>query len=164
VKLISNNLNFLKSIFKFSLKISNPKKMKIIFLIIVNFFLNLKAISLQYDCNEHTNEMKMYAYYEDRFDKNSNVTFSFFTNFNQFKDLILDCNETYNITNYVAVLPTRSLIINEDFEFKKIFNQNQIDSIVYLNIANINGIDLNSKSFILSSNRFKIKVNVNMIF
>ena len=81
---------------------------KIIFLVILLFLLNLIVISIeQHLQNLYKSQWKHNSYYEDRFDKNSNVTFSFFANFKEFKDLILDCNQTYNITNYVTILSKR---------------------------------------------------------
>ncbi len=84
-----------------------------------------------------------------------NVTFSFLVNFNEFNDLILHCNQTYNITKYVSMWPKKPLIIDENVVLKNIFNQSQIDSLVFLEMGNIKGIDLNSKAFILAENRFK---------
>jgi hypothetical protein len=84
-----------------------------------------------------------------------NETFSFLVNFQEFNDLLLHCNQTYNITKYVSMWPKKPLIIDENVVLKKLFNQSQIDTLEFLEIGNIKGIDLNSKSFILTGNRFK---------
>ena len=104
-----------------------------------------------------------YNYFKTRLGQgrfSGNTTFSFFTNFNQFDDLLLDCSQTYNITESVVFRPKTSLIIDGKFHLRKIFNQSKIDSIEYLRLGNLKGFDLNSKSFILNSNRFRQKVVV----
>ena len=84
-----------------------------------------------------------------------NVTFSFLVNFQKFHDLILKCNQTYNITEYVSMWPKAPLIVDKTFVLKKIFNQSRIDAMKIFEIGNIKGIDLNSRPFILVKNRFK---------
>jgi len=124
-------------------------------------FLYLKSTVLTEEetCNQHKNEN---SYFERRQDQASNLTISFFVNFKDFNDLILDCNQTYNITQSVFMRPQNSLIINENFHLKKIFNQSQIESIEYLSIGNLKGFDLNSKPFILDSNRLEQSINFYM--
>jgi hypothetical protein len=84
-----------------------------------------------------------------------NVTFSFLVNFKKFHDLILKCNQTYNITEYVSMWPKAPLIVDKRFVLKKIFNQSRIDAMKIFEIGNIKGIDLNSRPFIQVKNRFK---------
>ena len=123
-------------------------------------FLKSILIKVKKTCNEYNK-----VYYEKHFDQSllsRNVTISFFANFKELNDLILDCSQTYDISEYVSMLPKKSLLIDEKFQLKKIINQRKIDSISYFSIGNLNGIDLNSKSFILDSNRLKKKVDVNI--
>ena len=91
-------------------------------------------------------------------------TCSSISNFAHFNDLILDCNQKYNITKCVAIWPKNPLIIDEKFLFNKIFTQNQIDSMSILNIGNIKGIDISSKPFNLPSRRFKQRINLCIFF
>lgn len=93
-----------------------------------------------------------------------NVTCSKFSNFKTFDELILDCNQTYNITNYVVMWPKNPLLIDKTFQLDKLFNQSQIDSIKSLNIGNLKGIDLNSKTFVLNSNRFKQRKTLSIYY
>lgn len=85
-------------------------------------------------------------------------TCSSISNFAHFNELILDCNQKYNITKCVAIWPKNPLIIDETFLLNKIFTQNQIDSISTLNIGNLKGVDINSKPFNLPSRRFKQRI------
>jgi len=119
----------------------------------------LTLIAIEEYCNSQENGD---AYHEKHMDPATNKTFSLFSNFNEFNDLPLECNQTYDISDYLVMIPKRPIIIDETFQFKKIFNQSQIDSINSLYIANLKGVDLNSKSFILDSNRFKQRVNLNI--
>ena len=93
-----------------------------------------------------------------------NATWSIFTNFNAFDELILDCNQTYNITQYVSIWPKKQITIDRQFQFNKIFNQNQINSIAYLDLNHLKGIDLNSESFILKTNPFRQRTFLNIFF
>ena len=114
----------------------------VFFILFVHFEVILKTKGE--NCNEHKS---VYSYYEKRADQghfSSNVTLSFFLNFQEFNDLILDCHQTYNITNHVVMNPKQPLIVDENFNLKKIINQTQINSIEYLKIGNLKGFDLNS--------------------
>ena len=122
-------------------------------LTLILFFM---IVTVRKTCKHYKNQ---YPFYK-KIEMEHNLTSSVFRNFNKFNDLILDCNQTYNITRYVEMFPKNSLIIDEQFQFKKIFNQNQIDQIVHIDIVNINGIDINSNSFILTTKRFKQKVSI----
>jgi hypothetical protein len=104
--------------------------------------------------SECENESKKYLSNNKRSDE-ENLTFSFMVNFKEFNDLILKCNQTYNITKYVSMWPKKPLILDKNIVLKKIFNQSRIDSIEIFEIGNIKGIDLNSRPFILARNRFK---------
>ena len=65
-----------------------------------------------------------------------NLTWSFFKNFKKFNDLILDCNQTYNITKHVILWPKDSLVIDESVRLNQIFDESKVKSIAYLNIIN----------------------------
>ena len=124
---------------------------KIIILMLVWTLIGLKKqIHTTIDCEIQSSK---YFYYVMSTNKENNVTWSFLANFKEFNDTILDCNQTYNITEYVAIWPERPLIIDQNIQLKKIFPQNQIDSITSLNFVSVKGIDLNSKSSILTSNQ-----------
>ena len=122
------------------------------------FSLHIKLALTEKNCTDYKNQYDQNPYYTNRLNQKNNETFSLFSNFNEFNDLILECNQTYNITQYVIMNPKKSLIVDETFQLKKILNQTQINSIEYLDIGNVKGIDLNSKSFILDSNRFKQRI------
>jgi hypothetical protein len=81
---------------------------------------------------------------------NENMTWSLIDNFENFNDLILDCNQTYNITKYVYMLPKQTQILDKTFEFNRIFDRNQLKQVKLLIIGNLKGIDLVTKPFVQS--------------
>ena len=86
------------------------------------------------------------------------VRWSLLVDFKNFNELILDCNQTYNITPYVAMWPKYPLVIDENFRLDKVFNQTQINSIAILELDNLMGVDLNSRSFIFAPGKLIQKI------
>jgi hypothetical protein len=114
---------------------------------LINVSIQTERNQTIYDCSVTSDK---YLYYRKL---ESNLTMSFLVNFNDFNDLILDCNQTYNITEYLAIWPKKALIVDENFQFSKIFNKNKMNSVKTLHLSNLNGIDINSKPFIPIENR-----------
>ena len=76
------------------------------------------------------NESSEYFRYEKRNDQeNENLTWSSFVNFRNFSELTLDCNQTYNITDYLAMRSKVPFLIDKNFRLSKIINQSQLNSI-----------------------------------
>jgi hypothetical protein len=118
--------------------------------------LAIKATSLKIQENEINCEYGFYPYFFFYQSENQeNLTWSTLANFNTFQDLILDCNLTYNITEYLVMWPKHRLLLDESFKFERIFLQNKIDSLSVIDLGNLKGIDLNSKPFILKSKRYR---------
>ena len=113
---------------------------------ILFFVLKMMTLTNGDNCIDYKNEypfLKLIEIKQFQTPYSSYITNTVFRNFHDFNDLILDCNQTYNITRYVEMFPKRALIVDENFQFKKIFNQSQIDQIVHIDIINFNGIDIN---------------------
>ena len=87
----------------------------------------MKVTSLTLNENEINCEYGVYTYfYFYQSENQKNLTWSTLANFNTFQDLILDCNQTYNITEYLVMWPKRPLLLDESFKFERIFPQNNI--------------------------------------
>lgn len=84
------------------------------------------------------------------------MTWTLFSKFKDFDDLILECNQTYDITEFVSMWPKNQLLIDKQFHLEKILNFSQIDSIIHFNLVNLKGIDINSKPFRSASNILNI--------
>ena len=134
-----------------------------IFLTVLFFFSNWKLVEVRCEeiCNQTRNESTKYSYFENRLVQDDGI-WSFFTNFKEFNNLLLDCNQTYDISQYVVMWPKYHLIIDESFQVRKILKQSQLESIAFLSIGNLKGIDLNSKPFIQDFN-FRIReIEINL--
>jgi hypothetical protein len=105
------------------------------------FTLNILKHSICQACDSN-NESSEYFYKEK---DSNNFTWTFIKYFKEFNDLVLDCNHTNNIGQFVSMWPKKPLIIDRSFEIKKIFDQNELNSIRLLSVGNIKGIDLNSR-------------------
>jgi hypothetical protein len=133
--------------------------------IITNILMPFLIMTLIQLKHANSNEcLKKSSQYFNYMSHNDNLTWSFLKNFKKFTDLILDCNQTYNITKHVILWPKDSLVIDESVQLNKVFDESKIKSIAYLNIINFKGIDINSQSFLLDSSRFKLKLKINIYF
>ena len=100
---------------------------------------------------------------------NRNRTLSYFHNFEQFQDLAIDCNQTYDTTSFVEFRPKKKILIDENFLSKKIFSPSNLLKLDTLVFYNMKGIDLNSmvikrllRTFILIYSEMNIFSNVGL--
>jgi len=99
-------------------------------------------------------ELSKYIYKENDLD-DRNITWTVINNFENFDDLTLECNQTYNFTKYVSLWPRKPLIIDKSFRLNELMDENQVKLIKYFLIGNLKGIDINSKPFILPKYRYQ---------
>ena len=67
-----------------------------------------------------------------------------FSEFTNFTDILLDCNQTYSASEHITIEPSIELIIDSSFQIGKLFKDDQFNLIKDINIANIKGIDVQS--------------------
>jgi hypothetical protein len=133
---------------------------KIITLVYVLILISIKQISLRAACQH---ELSEYIFQEKDFD-NENITWTIINYFEDFNDITIECNQTYNFTEYVTLWPRKPLILDKSFKLNKLMDENQVKSINYFFIGNLKGIDLNSKPFIRPKNRFQQKTAAYLFF
>jgi hypothetical protein len=108
--------------------------MKYSFLLLLNLFLV---------CDVQTCDQ--YILYRYEHSKN----WSFLLNFNNFKQLSLECiNKTLNTTSFIGILPNQPILLDDSFKLGNIFGKFQLHLIEFIYVGNLNGIDLNSKPFL----------------
>ena len=73
---------------------------------------------------------------------------SFFSNFAQFSDLELDCDQKYETTSKIQFLPNRNIMLDSRLAIDKLFKLDDIRNIVFILVSNLKGIDLNSRRMI----------------
>ena len=92
----------------------------------------------------------------------TNTVMSFFSNFNKFSDLILDCNQTYNITSYLQFYPRQTFRLDDSFSLKKFIDYKQLKLVKFLLLSNMKGLDMNSKG--LGQTGIHIKLDLMLIY
>ena len=97
------------------------------------------------------------------FTQNEQYNLSLFSHFNTFSELLLDCNQTYEITEYVKFLPNKPILIDDSFALEKLLSPTKISSIQLLQLASIVGIDLQYKSVFRQPDKLK-PMNLNIFF
>ena len=92
-------------------------------------------------------------------DCNKNVNFKFelnnrsiFINFNSYSQLVLGCNQTYNISKTLIFLPKYEILIDRSLKIDKICNQMQINKIKLIMFSYIKGVDIQLAPFVIQSN------------
>jgi hypothetical protein len=120
---------------------------------LINLFVifSIKTILISTMCED---ELSKYIYKENDLD-DRNITWTVINNFENFDDLTLECNQTYNFTKYVSLWPRKPLIIDKSFRLNELMDENQVKLIKFFLIGNLKGIDINSKPFILPKYRYQ---------
>ena len=99
----------------------------------------LTSLLIMYDSKCISNK---HFHIDSQIIKSTNFNISYFFNFNNYTDLINNCQ--YNITNHLNFLPNNFLIIDKDLAIEKLVKPNELSSLKTLIITNVKGIDLNS--------------------
>ena len=138
--------------------------MKIISIHLALVLVCLKLFSFQTmldTCEETSNKFLKYKTYP-----NTNETWSVFSQFNMFSDLIptqSSCDVFFNITSFLDFKPSQLCIFDFSFDFKVIFNQRQINSIFTVCINKLKGFDIHTKPLTIPRKIFN-KQNYLQIF
>ena len=77
------------------------------------------------------------------FTKNEAQNRSLFSQFTNFSQLLLDCNQTYNMSRIVDFLPRHRLVVDKSLQLGKLLNVRHLISMEFVEIINTNGFDLN---------------------
>ena len=77
------------------------------------------------------------------FTKNAAQNRSLFSQFTNFSQLLLDCNQTYNTSRIVDFLPRHRLVVDKSLQLGKLINVRHLFSMKFVEIINTNGFDLN---------------------
>ena len=86
----------------------------------------------------------------------TNSTATIFSNFYEFSELSMNCDQTYNATSFLLFLPKYSCLMDKSFSIEKLFNETQ--AISFVNIVNLNGIDINNPIPYKTSNNINLGI------
>ena len=122
------------------------KIIKFIF-ILINLFTDIKLSQNGTNLDIEVCVNKTNKYFLQRQDPYStkNMTWSHFQNFNQFTDLFMNCNQTYDTTIFVEFRPNRKILVDKNFTFAHLINASNLKLLDTLVFSNVKGVDLNSK-------------------
>ena len=92
------------------------------------------------------NKTEQYLFLQNDVFKNSNNTkLTFFANFDNFNDLEMDCNQTYNTTSFIQLNPNRELVIDKSLNLRNQLYSENVMSLITVVFSNVKGYDFNSK-------------------
>jgi hypothetical protein len=89
---------------------------------------------------------------------------SLFSNFNQFSDLLSDCNQNYETSDIVEFLPSKPILIDGSFKIEKVLNVSQILEIHTFTLVNIKGVDIQKNAFFHQSQIKIYDITLNLHF
>jgi len=79
---------------------------------------------------------------------------TYFTNFDSFSQLALDCNQSYNTSKTLIFIPNTEILIDKSYEIETLLDNKYLSQIKIIQMHYIKGFDIQTMPF---SNRFKLK-------
>ena len=115
----------------------------ILTIIVAVFLANYNLIQTKSQDIKFSNNCDPYKYMWISQDVDVNWNVTVFSNFNKMSDLSIDCNQTYETTNWIQFLPKNGLVIDHSFNINKLASRDRTFFIEYLIFNKIIGIDIN---------------------
>ena len=84
-----------------------------------------------------------------KYSNESRINRSIFSHFKTFDQLKRNC--FYTINNFLEFIPEKFVLLDDRFSFEDLFDENQTDSIEFLQLLNIKGFDIHHRSQIKSN-------------
>ena len=89
---------------------------------------------------------------------------SLFSKFNQFSDLLSDCNQIYETSDIVEFLPSKLILIDDSFKIEKVLNLSQILAVHAFTLVNTKGVDIQKRAFFHQSQIKIYDISLNLHF
>ena len=86
--------------------------------------------------------------------------FSLLLNFDTFDQLLLDCNQAYNITDLLCILPNKKLLLDNSSKLDTIISAKKVRLISVVFLRNVIGIDIHSEPFTIQASNYALMIEL----